>query len=72
MEFIYIIVENGDAYPNAYKNYKSAVNAVKENFPLKKSKAPYYNTYGDGRFLENASQILADLKFPIYKIHFMY
>jgi hypothetical protein len=30
MEHIYILVENGEAYSNAYKNYKSAVNAVKE------------------------------------------
>lgn len=30
MEFVYIIVENGEAYPNAYKTYKSAVDKVKE------------------------------------------
>jgi hypothetical protein len=30
MEYIYIIVENGEPYPNAYKNYKSAISGVKE------------------------------------------
>ena len=29
MESIYIIIENGEPYPNAYHNYKSAVDAVK-------------------------------------------
>jgi hypothetical protein len=30
MNFIYIIVENGEAYPMSYKNYKSAIISVKE------------------------------------------
>ena len=30
MEYIYIVVENGEEYPDAYINYKSAVKAVKE------------------------------------------
>ena len=30
MEF-YIVVENGEAYPEAYKTYAAAVAAVKEN-----------------------------------------
>ena len=30
MEYIYIIVENGEPYPVSFKNYKSAVKAVKE------------------------------------------
>lgn len=47
----------------------SALNAIQESFSLGKVKTPYNNPYGDGRFLENASQILADLKFPIYKIN---
>ena len=29
MSFVYIIVENGEAYPNAYAKYASAVDAVK-------------------------------------------
>jgi hypothetical protein len=29
MEYIYIVVENGEAYPTAYKTYKSAVESVK-------------------------------------------
>ena len=29
MEYIYIIVENGEPYPISYKDYKSAVDAVK-------------------------------------------
>ena len=28
MEFIYIVVENGEAYPNAYKTYSAAIKAV--------------------------------------------
>jgi len=30
MEYIYIIVENGKPYSVSFKNYKSAVNAVRE------------------------------------------
>jgi hypothetical protein len=30
MNFVYIIIENGEPYPNAYTTYKSAVNQVKE------------------------------------------
>ena len=30
MEYIYIIVENGEPYPASYKDYKSAVDAVKK------------------------------------------
>jgi hypothetical protein len=30
MEYIYIIVENGEPYLKTFKNYKSAVEAVKE------------------------------------------
>ena len=30
MEYIYIIVENGEPYPVSFKNYKSAVKAVRE------------------------------------------
>ena len=30
MNFVYIIIENGEAYPNAYTTYKSAVDKVKE------------------------------------------
>ena len=30
MEYIYIIVENGEPYPVSFKNYKSAVKAVKK------------------------------------------
>ena len=29
MEYIYIVVENGEPYPLSFKNYKSAVEAVK-------------------------------------------
>jgi hypothetical protein len=31
MDYIYIIVENGKPYPNAYTNYKLALKAVKKN-----------------------------------------
>ena len=30
MSFIYVVVENGEPYPTAYKTYKEAVAAVKE------------------------------------------
>ena len=30
MEYIYIVVENGQPYPVSFKNYKSAVKAVKK------------------------------------------
>jgi len=30
MEYIYIVVENGEPYSVSFKNYKSAVQAVKE------------------------------------------
>jgi hypothetical protein len=30
MEYIYIVVENGEPYPVSFKNYKSAVKAVRE------------------------------------------
>ena len=30
MEYIYIVVENGNPYPMAYKTYKLAVDSVKE------------------------------------------
>jgi len=28
MDFVYVVVENGEAYPSAYKTYESAVKAV--------------------------------------------
>jgi hypothetical protein len=28
MDFVYVVVENGEAYPQAYRNYSSAVQAV--------------------------------------------
>jgi hypothetical protein len=30
MQSFYIIIENGDPYPTAYKSYAAAVNAVKD------------------------------------------
>jgi len=30
MEFIYIIIENGEPYLKTFKNYKSAIQAIKE------------------------------------------
>jgi UDP-hydrolysing UDP-N-acetyl-D-glucosamine 2-epimerase len=46
-----------------------AVDRIKENFSLGDQKTPYENPYGNGRFLEKASQIFIDLDFPILKIN---
>jgi UDP-hydrolysing UDP-N-acetyl-D-glucosamine 2-epimerase len=47
----------------------SAVYSISSKFPVGNEKIQYENPYGDGRFLEKANQILANLQFPIYKIN---
>jgi hypothetical protein len=56
MEYIYIIVENGEAYPNAYKNYKFAVNAVKE-----KHKEYLEERIKELYYLDSIENVLADI-----------
>jgi hypothetical protein len=56
---IYIVIENGEAYPEAYKNYASAVKAVKEK----------HRTYLEERIqelhdLDMIEQTLADINVP--------
>ena len=59
MEHIYILVENGNAYPDVYKNYESAVNAVKEKYReylQEQIKELYY--------LDMIENLLADINVP--------
>ena len=56
---IYIIIENGEPYPEAYKNYASAVKAVKGR----------YKTYLEEQIrelhdLDLIEEILADINVP--------
>jgi hypothetical protein len=59
MEHIYIIVENGEAYPDAYKNYKSAVNAVKE-----KHREYLQEQINELYHLDMIESVLADVNVP--------
>jgi len=59
MNFVYIIVENGEAYPNAYNTYKSAIQRVKEkhkNYLEEQIKELYH--------LDMIESILADINVP--------
>jgi hypothetical protein len=56
---VYIIVENGEAYPMAYKTYKEAVDVVKEK----------YRTYLEDMikeclYLPDIESILRDINVP--------
>ena len=46
MEFVYVVIENGEAYPNAYKKYDSAVRAVNDKHKSELNRQieeiPYY------------------------------
>jgi len=59
MEYIYIVVENGEAYPNAYKNYKSAVDSVKE-----KHKEYLEEQIKELHYLSDIESVLADINVP--------
>lgn len=58
MEF-YIVVENGEAYPEAYKTYASAVAAVKE-----KHRETLEDQINEVRRLEDVESILAEVNRP--------
>jgi len=55
MEYIYIVVENGEAYSTGYKNYKSAMNAVKEKHKeyLEEQIKEVYDLYSIETILDN-------------------
>lgn len=59
MNFVYIIVENGEAYPNAYTTYKSAVDKIKEKYTeylVEQIKELYH--------LDMIESLLADINVP--------
>jgi len=58
MEF-YIVVENGEPYPQAYKTYAAAVAAVKE-----KNREALEDHINEVRSLEEIERILADVNTP--------
>jgi GDP/UDP-N,N'-diacetylbacillosamine 2-epimerase (hydrolysing) len=47
----------------------SASDTIKYKFPIDQVKIPYFNPYGEGKFLEKADKILLDLRLPISKIN---
>ena len=59
MEFVYIIVENGESYPKAYRTYKSAVEAVKE-----KHKEYLEEQIKELHYLSDIEHVLADINTP--------
>ena len=59
MEF-YVVVENGEAYPQAYKTYAAAVAAVKEKY--KETIEDQINEMAG--FLEDIESILANINVP--------
>ena len=59
MEYIYIIVENGEEYPDAYTNYKSAVKAVKE-----KHREYLEEQIKELHYLSDIESVLADVNVP--------
>jgi len=56
MEFIYIIVENGEPYLTTFKNYKFAVQAVKE-----KHKEYLEERIKELHYLDSIESVLADI-----------
>jgi hypothetical protein len=58
MEF-YIVVENGESYPEAYKTYAAAVAAVKE-----KNREAIEDQINEVRRLEDVEEILSNINRP--------
>ena len=58
MEF-YVVVENGESYPEAYKTYAAAVAAVKE-----KNREALEDQINEVRRLEDVEAILAEVNRP--------
>jgi len=59
MEYIYIIVENGEPYPVSYKSYKLAIEAVK-----KKHKEYLEEQIKELYYLDMIESVLADINVP--------
>jgi hypothetical protein len=59
MEYIYIIIENGEPYLKTFKNYKSAVLAIKE-----KHKEYLQEQIKEIYDLDSIESILADVNMP--------
>jgi hypothetical protein len=59
VDHIYIVVENGDAYPDAYRSYASAVNAVKT-----KHKETLEDQIREVQCLDSIESILSDINVP--------
>jgi len=59
MEFIYVVVENGEAYRAAYTNYAAAAAAAKE-----KHKELLEEHIRDVGYLEDIEHILRDINVP--------
>lgn len=59
MYSIYIIIENGEAYPTAYTKYESAVAAVKE-----KHKEYIEEQIKELAYLEDIESMLKDINVP--------
>ena len=61
MEFVYVVIENGEAYPNAYMTYAAAVRAVNEKHQQELNRQIEENPEGRNEILgdvnpsENAS-----------------
>jgi hypothetical protein len=55
MEFIYIIIENGEPYLKTFKNYKSAIQAIKEKHKeyLEEQIKEVYDLYSIETILDN-------------------
>jgi hypothetical protein len=63
MGSVYIVVENGEAYPVAYMTYKAAVKAVKE-----KNREILEDHIQDVKNLELIESILSDVNVPEDKV----
>ena len=59
MSYVYIIVENGEAYPAAYTKYESAVAAVKA-----KHKTYIEEQIKELMYLEDIESVLKDINVP--------
>jgi hypothetical protein len=59
MEYIYIVVENGEPYPISYKNYKLAVDSVKN-----KHKEYLEEQIKELYHLDMIESVLADINTP--------
>jgi len=59
MAFVYVVVENGEAYPMAYVNYLAAVKAVKD-----KHKETLEEQIKEIQQLSDIEEILANVNVP--------